>query len=199
MVKFISDRISSEDHKTSTTIVITPKKVLWKEIVLGLWCAGFTFAGIYMIYLLWFGGIDTLEVGTNFDDSVRKQQQIYLAIFVAFWAYFEYVTVKTFLWIIFGKELIMIDSEAMSVKKSILRYGKSHRYFFENIKHFKYERPDTLSMNTFLDNSYWSTGSEVYKLDYMGKSRTFGRKIDEKEAKQLFRFLTDKMKKWRKS
>ena len=56
MVKFIGDRISTEDHAKSTTIVITPKRVLWKEIVLGLWVAGFTFAGLYVIYLLFFGG-----------------------------------------------------------------------------------------------------------------------------------------------
>ena len=199
MAKFIGDRISTEDHERSTTIVITPKRVLWKEILLGFWCAGFTFAGCYIIYLLWFGGIDQLEVGINFDEEVRRQQIIYLFIFLAFWAYIEYVTIKAFLWIVFGKELIMIDSEAMSVKKSIWTYGKSQRFFFENIKNFKYEKPDTHSMNTFLDNAYWSVGTEVYKLDYMGKSKTFGRKLDEKEAKQLFKFLSDRLKKWRKA
>ncbi len=198
MAKFIGDRISTEDHKKSTTIVITPKRVLWKEILFGLWCAGFTFAGVYMIYLLAFGGMEELAVGVNFDQSVYEQQQIYLAIFIAFWAYFEYATLKAFLWIVIGRELIMIDTEAVSIKKSFWRYGKSNRFFFENIKNFKYEKPDSLSLNTFLDNSYWSTGSDVFKLDYMGKSKKFGRKLEEKEAKQLFKFMSDRMKKWRK-
>jgi len=198
MPKFIGDRISFEDHQNSTTIIITPKRVLWKEILLGLWVAGFGFAGLYMIYLLFFGGLDSLEVGTNFDEDVRRQQQIYLIVFIAFWGYFEFVTLKTFLWIVKGRELIMIDSEAMSVKKSILGYGRQHRYFFENIKKFRYEKPDSLSLNTFLDNSYWSTGSEVYKLDYFGKTKSFGRKVDHKDATILFRLLNDRLKKWKK-
>lgn len=198
MPKFIGDRISFEDHPKSTTIIITPKRVMWKEILLGLWLAGFTFAGLYMIYLLFFGGLDTLEVGVNFDEEVRRQQQIYLIVFIAFWGYFEFVTLKTFFWIVKGRELIMIDAEAMSVKKSIFGYGKQHRFFFENIKKFRYEKPDSLSLNTFLDNSYWSTGSEVYKLEYFGKSKSFGRKIDQKDAAVLFRLLNDRIKKWRK-
>ena len=199
MAKFIGDRISTEDHPKSTTIVVTPKRVLWKEIILGLWLAGFTFAGMYIIYLLFFGGMDSLQTGTNFDEDIRRQQIIYLIVFAAFWAYFEYVTLKAFLWILFGKELIMIDTEAVSIKKSILGYGKSHRFFFENIKKFTYEKPDSLSLNTFLDNSYWSTGTEVYKIEHKGKAKTFGRKIDDKEAKLLHRFITDRMKKWRKT
>jgi hypothetical protein len=199
MAKFIGERISTEDHPKSTTIVIRPKRVLWKEIVLGFWLAGFTFAGLYVIYLLVFGGMDTLQVGENFDEDIRKQQIIYLIVFTAFWVLFEYVTVKAFFWIIFGKELVMIDTEALSIKKSILGYGKSHRFFFENIKKVSYEKPDSLSLNTFLDNSYWSTGTEVMKVEHKGKTKSFGRKLDDKDAKLLYRFIGDRMKKWRKA
>lgn len=187
-----------EDHEKSTTIVILPKRVLWKDILLMSWVAGFTFVGVYVIYLLFFGGINELKVGENFDQEIREQQIIFLAIFTGFWVYFEYMTVRVVLWYLFGKELIMIDSEALMVKRSILTYGRANRYFFENIKKFRHEKPDMTSLNQFLNNAYWSMGSDVYQLDYKGKKKSFGRRIEDKEAKLLLRFINDRMKKWKR-
>lgn len=198
MYKEIGDRISMQDHERSTTIVIMPKRVLWKDVLLISWVLSFSFIGFYVIYLLFFGGMNELETGENFDEEIRRQQIIYLAIFTGFWIYFEYVTVKAVLWYIFGKELLMIDAESLSVKRSILSYGKAHRYFFENIKKLRYEKPDDTSLNQFLNNAYWSMGSDVYRLEYKDKTKSFGRRIDEKEAKLLLRFINDRMKKWKR-
>jgi hypothetical protein len=198
MTKTIGDRISVVDHEKSTTIVVLPKRVRWKEILLITWLICFTVAGLYVIYLLFFGGIDELKTGVNFDESVRDQQLIYLTIFVAFWGYFEFITAKATLWYLFGKELLMIDTEALTVKKSIFKYGKAQRYFFENIKKITYEKPDSTSLNSFLDNAYWSTGTEVFRIEYFTKTKSFGRRIDEKEANLLLRLINDRVKKWKK-
>ena len=51
----IGDRISALDHEAkTTTIVILPKRVFWKEILLTLWLGGFTFVGFVAIYILRF-------------------------------------------------------------------------------------------------------------------------------------------------
>jgi hypothetical protein len=198
MAKLIGDRISTEDHEKSTTIIVLPKRVRWKDIIFTTWVLGFTFAGCYMVYLLFFGGINDLNVGENFDEDVRRQQLIYLTIFVSFWAYFEYITVKALLWTLFGKEMLMIDSEALHVKRSILNYGKSHRYFFENIKKFRVENTNETSLNKYLDNAYWSGGSDSIKLEYQGKQKSFGRKLDDKNANLLLRFINNRIKKRKK-
>ena len=198
MTKSIGDRISVEDHEKSTTIVILPKRVRWKDILLISWVIGFSFAGLYVIYLLFFGGINDLEVGMNYDEDIREQQIIYLAIFTGFWIYFEYFTVKTVLWYLFGKELLLIDTEGLMIKRSILTYGKAHRYFFENIKKLYYEEPDKTSLNQFLNNAYWSLGSDAFKIEYKERTKSFGRRIEEKEAKLLLRLINDRLKKWRR-
>jgi hypothetical protein len=198
MSKKIGDRISMEDHDRSTTVVIMPKRILWKDILLMTWVAGFSFAGFYVIYLLFFGGINNLEVGENFDQDIREQQIIYLAIFTGFWTYFEYFSVKTLLWNLYGKELLMIDTEGMLVKRSILSYGKAQRYFFEGIKKMRYEKPDNTSLSQYLNTAYWSLGEDAIYLEYQEKKKSFGRRINEKEAKLLLRFLSDRIKKWRK-
>ncbi|UKN01505.1 hypothetical protein K6119_17410 [Paracrocinitomix mangrovi] len=198
MTKFIGDRISMEDHERSSTVVILPKRVRWKDILLISWVVGFTFAGLYIVYLLFFGGINELKVGVNYDEEIRKQQVIYLAIFTGFWVYFEYLTLKTVLWYLFGKELIQIDTEALTFKRSTLSYGKANRYFFENIKKIEYIKPDDTSLNQFLTNAYWSLGADAIKIYTKGKEKTFGRRLSEKEAKRLLKFINERSKKWRK-
>ena len=187
-----------EDHDRSTTVVILPKRVLWKDILLIAWVIGFSFAGFYVIYLLFFGGINKLEVGENFDQDIREQQIIYLSVFTGFWIYFEYMTVKSTLWYLFGKELLLIDNDGLTVKRSILSYGKAHRFFNESIKKIWYEKPDKTSLNHFMSNAYWSLGTDAIHIELKEKKRTFGRRLDEKEATLLLRFINDRLKKWKR-
>lgn len=197
MRKQIGERISTEDHERSTTVVILPRRVGWKEQLLLLWVIGFSLVGAYMMYLLFFGGIDSLNTAEHFDEDVRRQQLVYLAVFVAFWAYFEYITLKGLLWNFFGKELLLIDTDALSVKKSILSYGRAHRHFLENIKAVRYKK-STTSLNQFLDNAYWSRGQATVQLEGNHQTQLFGHKLSEREARLLVRFICDRLKKWKK-
>lgn len=197
MGKWIGDRISTEDHADSTTIIILPKIQRWKEWLLTLWVVGFTFIGAVMIYLL-LGGIYSLQVvGDNIED-IRDQQLVYLIVFLGFWAYFEYKVVKALLWYKFGKELVKIDRDALWIKRSVLSYGKSHQYFFENIKNFHQIKHDDTGFAQFFENAYWSLGTDALAFDYFTKGKSFGRKLDEKTAKLLMRFMDDRIKTLRK-
>lgn len=188
-----------EDHEKSTTIVILPKRVLWKDLILFTWVLSFTFVGFYVIYTLFFGDLNNPDVETaQFDEDERGKFIIFLAVFLGFWVYFEYLTLKSALWYLFGKELLLLNSDGILVKRSILSYGKAHRYFNENIKKIWYEKPDTMSINHFFSNAYWALGSDALFIEHKEKKKSFGRRLDEKEAKQLLKFILDRMKKWRK-
>jgi len=197
MGKKIGDRISMEDQSDSTTIVILPKIQRWKEWLLTIWVAGFTFIGAVMIYLL-LGGIYSLQVvGDNVED-IRDQQLVYTIVFLGFWAYFEFKVVKALLWYKFGKELIKIDRDTLWIKRSVLSYGKSHRYFFDNIKNFHLIKHDDTGFGQFFENAYWSLGTDALTFDYFTKAKSFGRKLDEKTANLLMRFMDDRIKTLRK-
>jgi len=197
MTKWIGDRISFEDHKDATTIIIYPKLQRWKEWLLTFWVMGFTFIGAVMIYLL-FGGIYSLEVVADDIEDVRDQQLIYTIVFLGFWAYFEYKVLRALLWYKFGKELLKIDNDALTVKKSTFGYGRAMRYFYENIKNFHLFKNDTTSFGQFFENAYWSLGTDALIFDYYGKAKSFGRKLDEKSAKLLMRLIDDRIKNLRK-
>ncbi|MBI3135700.1 MAG: hypothetical protein HYZ14_13575 [Bacteroidetes bacterium] len=194
---WIGDRISTEDHADSTTVIIYPKLQGWKRWLLTVWVVGFTFIGGVMIYLL-AGGVYSLEVvGDNVED-IRDQQLVYLIVFLGFWMYFEYKTVKALLWYSFGKEFIKLDRDALSHKRAILGYGKSVRYFYENMKDMHLFKSDNTSFGQFFENAYWSLGTDAVIFTYFTKDKSFGRRLDEKTGKLLIRFIEDRIKTLRK-
>ena len=116
-------------------------------------------------------------------------------MFLGFWAYFEYKTLRALLWYRFGKELIRIDNDGLSLKKSIFSYGKAHRYFFENIKNFHQRKEESTSFGTFFENAYWAMGTDALVFDYNKKARSFGRRLEPKTSRLLLRLIDDRVKK----
>lgn len=194
MAKWIGDRISVEDQNEVTTIVIHPIRTKWKEVLLTIWVVGFTFVGLAMFYLL-VNGFQGLNYPTPPTEEELDQQLIYGIVFMGFWAYFEYKTVKSLLWYRFGKELVRIDDQAVFIKKSILSYGKADRYFFENIKKFGERKTEDTSFSAFFENAYWALGTESLMFDYHGKTKSFGRRLDDQSIKSLIRLIDDRIKK----
>ena len=194
MVNWIGDRISIQDKDQITTIVIEPVRVWWKEIFLTLWVAGFTFVGLVMIYMLMtdFSSLQYDVAQTNED---IRNQIIYAVVFLSFWAYFEYKTLKALLWYRFGKELVRIDGDGFTLKKSILSYGKANRFFFENMKDFQQRIEEETSFSNFFENAYWAMGSDAIVFNHQKKKISFGRRVDSKSARLLVRLIDDRIKK----
>jgi len=200
MEKWIGDRISTFSDKNNTSIIIYPKRERWKEALLIAWVIGFTFVGFYMIYLLFFG-LDTIDNSQIKGDpqEILRNQKIYLTVFIGFWAYFEYKVVYGLLWLLFGKELIKIDFEKVLIKNAIFSYGKSKKYFNDNIKKIELIEHKPFSFGFNYENAFWRKGTNSLLFDYLTKTVTFGRKLNEKDAKLLMRFMVDRVKKHSKS
>lgn len=196
MEKLIGERITTYTDKEYTSIIVYPKRTRWKEALLFAWVMAFSAIGFYMIYLL-FGGIDTIDnTGLQGDsEEILRNQKIYVGVFVGFWLYFEYKVVKGLLWVVFGKELIRITTDSINIKNSILSYGKSYRYFYENLKGMDLVKHERLSFGFDYENAFWRKGSNSIIFEHRGKSVSFGRKLDEKDSRLLFRFIQDRMKK----
>lgn len=197
MEKWIGDRISTFTDKDFTSIIILPKRKRWKEAILFTWVLNFTLVGCAVIYVFFnmdiINNSQTQLEGTPVE--VLQKQKIYLAVFIAFWAYFEYKVVKGFLWIVFGKEMIKIDRDGIFIKNSIFSYGKSTRYFHDNIKNIGLIEHKAFSFGFDYENAFWRKGTDSIIFDYKNKPISFGKKLDEKDANLLMRFIVDRQKK----
>ncbi|MES2799126.1 MAG: hypothetical protein V4638_03855 [Bacteroidota bacterium] len=175
-MKWIGNRISFVDEKNYTTIVIVPEIKAWQKSVMGAW------VGMWL-------AIGVTVLTSYFTFKLGNQEKIAVWVFMTFWAYFAYRVTRTFLWLMWGKELIKIDEAAFYYKKSIGRYGKSIPYYLENIKKMVVDMPKTGSIQYVWEASPWILGGERLAFDYGQKVIRFGRKIEEKEAKLLFNVI----------
>ena len=200
MDKTIGSRISYLDDRKSCSIIIYPLRVRWKETLLFTWLIAYSSVGLYMIYLLLFG-LETIDNSAFEGDlqEVERNQKIYLTVFIAFWAYFEYKVVKGFLWLTAGKELIRITDGELTIKNSIFNYGKANRFFIDNIKDFSLVEHKTFSFGFDYENAFWRQGTDSIVFTVNGKSIGFAKKIKEKDANLLMRLMKDRMKKLSKS
>jgi hypothetical protein len=179
-MKWIGQRVSFVDDKGWTTIVIYPEK---KPIVTGLmgaWVAMWLVIGATVIWSL-------------FSLQLAQQEKIILYIFLTFWGYYAVKVVRSFFWILWGKELIKIDETALHYKRSIKKYGRSAPYYLENIRKIELFQPEKRSLQSVWESSPWVQGGERIQFEHLNKVVRMARKLEEKDAKLLFSLVTKRI------
>ncbi|MDP4595835.1 MAG: hypothetical protein NWS92_02570 [Crocinitomicaceae bacterium] len=180
-MKWIGNRISFNDQKDKTTIVIDPSKNVWISAIMGAWLG------------MWYAIGGTVIWALNVM-KLKGQEEMILWIFLVFWLYYAWRVTMSFFWNIRGQEYIRIDADAFYLKKSFLHFGKSVPYYFENIKNLKFEIPKEGSFQALWESSPWINGGERFEFDYFHQKVRFGKKLNEKEAKLLFQLISKKIK-----
>ena len=182
-MKWIGERISFVDEKLKTTVVIRAKDIGWLKGAMGAWVAMWWTIGIAVT--LW-----------TFASVERSQQEyIIVTVFLAFWIYYALKVTRSWMWFMWGKELIKIDEAAMYYKRSIRKYGKSFPYLLENVSKLRMHAPEEKSFQAAWEKSPWIIGGERLEFDYLGKSIKMGRKLDAKDAELLFKLLSKRLDK----
>jgi hypothetical protein len=191
-MKFIGEQISFVESDTKTTILIIPKTSGIFKALFGAWVAMWIVIGIAAVWG-WF-----TFVGKDKDQSVNNQQEIIMWVFMAFWTYYFIRVIRSFLWVMFGREFIKIDKISLSMKRGIGQFGKMNEYFLENITKMEMHLPKERSIQQAYENSPWIQGGERIQFDYLTKTFRFGRKLNEKDSKLLFQFVTKKVEFYQK-
>ncbi|MFA5573577.1 MAG: hypothetical protein WC994_00845 [Brumimicrobium sp.] len=181
-MKWIGDRISFVDNKDNISFVIYPPKIGWKKIVMLLWFILWIAIGVYMTY--------------QFFRDFSRDEKIVLVVFMSFWTYFAIRVGRTLLYLYYGREFIKLDKDALRIKQSIGQYGKSRKYFIENISKLKLEFPKENSFKKVYEDSSWVMGENRIKFEFFGKEYSFGRKLNEKDADLLFKTITRRIEKF---
>lgn len=179
-MKWIGERVSFVDDKNKLTIVIYPEKSGFTKAMMGAWVSMWLVIGSTIVW-------------SYFNLKLTDQEVIILIVFMTFWAYYAVRVIRSFFWIMWGKELIKIDEVALHYKKSIRKYGKSIPFFFENIKKIALFQPKTKSVQSVWEASPWIRGGERIEFEYQGKVIRFARKLDEKDSKVLFNLITKRV------
>jgi len=175
-LKWIGERVSVAEGKELTTLIVYPERTTWKSVLLYTWFSMWVSIGILVI--------------TQFLVDYSREEKLILLIFMVFWLYFFVKIGRTVLWQNRGKELMKLNDQAFILKKSIFKYGKAKEFFYENIKKIRVHEPKLNSFEEFFQNSFFVVGGERLIFDYAGNEIKFARKLNEKDTKLLFQFLT---------
>lgn len=175
-MKWIGKRTTFVDNKDSISFVIYPPKLGWKKHLILLWFLLFFSVGVY--------------ISSRFFLDFSKEEKLALFIFMAFWLYFTIRVLRTILYLYFGREYIKLDKTCLRIKIATGEYGKSNKFFLENLSKFKFDELKESSFQKVYDDSPWVKGTNRLHFEYFGKKYSFGRKLDNKEAEMLFKILT---------
>lgn len=180
-MKWIGKRTSVVDQKDSLSFVIYPEPIGWKKHLIGFW------------FVLWLaiGAYVTSEMFRGYEEN----QQIVLFIFMAFWMYFAIRVGKTALYQYFGKELIKINDHELILKKATGPYGKSNRLFLENITKMREVELKDNSFQNIFENSPWVAGTPRIEFEHLGKTYSFGRKLNPSDRRLIYNYITKRITK----
>jgi hypothetical protein len=149
------------------------------------WFVTWTLCGAYFIYEL---------TQPQADPKTRQG----LLLMLAFWAWFEIRIGRVVLWRLKGFELWRLKGGVLSVKDSILGYGRAHEYFVENIQRFGPIGIDETSWKWQLNDSFWVMGGERIGFEHVGKKIAIGKGLTRQEAERAAQVLDRALKAARK-
>jgi hypothetical protein len=178
-MKWIGDRISFNEQKDKITLVIYPPVIGGMKYILLIWSLVWLSIGAYVFSQLFL--------------DYSEKEKITLIIFLAFWAYFALRVGKTVVYLWLGREFIKLDEHALHIKSATGRYGKARQYFLENIVGFEMVELKDGSISAVYESSFWVKGSNRIVFEYLGKTVSFGRKLNEKDTRLLYKLLLKRM------
>jgi len=189
-MKYISERISFHRHDEYTTILISTKVEKWKESLLYGWLMLWVLVGIAISYVLVSGKY--LNEVTKIEE--KNQLQLFLVIFLVFWAYYLYKIIRVYVWRKKGVEYLKLDKDVLIVKKAFGKIGKAHSYQYANMSPVKILEQKANSYSVVMQGAFWDIGNERLSFEYQGKSVIFGIQLDPEESKKLKEFINLEIK-----
>lgn len=181
-MKWIGERISYVDQSDKTTFVITPPKLGFQRYLMLVWLVLWLAIGIYVSFEL--------------NQDYEQQQKIMLIIFLSFWLYFFVRVGRAMLYVFFGREFIKIDEHSLTIKRATGKYGKSQSFLIENITKLQTVELKENSFQAVYEASPWVAGTNKISFKYFEKTFSFGKKLNDKDAKLLFSVLVNRVEKY---
>ncbi|MBL0126653.1 MAG: hypothetical protein IPP83_04175 [Flavobacteriales bacterium] len=182
----ISTNVSVDRKDGRTSVVISARTSRGKQTVLVTWALAWIVCGIVVL----------MERSRLPEADPARQ---YMLAFLAFWAYFAVMIGRAVLWRLRGFELWRIKDGTLTVKNSILGYGKASTYFVDNIQKLGLIAVDATSWKWQWNQSAWVIGGERIGFEHTGKKIVIGKNLTDDEAERLVPILKNALKEERKA
>jgi hypothetical protein len=176
-MKVIGERVSILNKDDLLSIVILPKQDKRKLWLMFLWLVAWTVCG--------------LIVFANYFKVVDQNSKLFIIIYLAFWAYFEFKIVRAFIWRRSGKEKLWISGGKVHYKQDINGRGKTQEFDFSLIQDLQLIPSEEGSFASVINSSFWIKGDERVAFTCQHHTVRFAMQLTDKEAKAIIHEITN--------
>ena len=175
-MKVIGERVSILKKDDLLSIVILPKNDKRKVWLMFLWLLAWTVCGIIVF--------------ANYFQVTEQNSKLFIIVYLAFWAYFEYKIVRAFIWRRSGKEKLWITEGTVHYQQEISKRGKIQEFDFSLIQDLQLIEVEERSFSNVINSSFWIKGGERIAFTCQHKNVRFGMQLTDKEAKSIIHEIT---------
>lgn len=130
--------------------------------------------------------ISGLLIFSQFFLNYTQKEKVFFIIWMAFWLYFEFKSIQTFRWRKFGKEIIKINENNITITRLINERGVPSTFNLNACKNFRvYQKDEKGIFADVMSSSYWVIGGETIAFDYYGSAVPFAMNISTSDALHL--------------
>lgn len=177
-----NDRISIKESPHQTLIEVRSYADPGKQNLLLLWIIAWLAAGIIIFIRLFL--------------DYPRNQKLFFFVFLAFWFYYAWKSVKAYFWRKNGSEVFVFRPGKLIYMRKINQRGLEQSFHLNHIKNLRNILPEISSFSRIFHQSYWSIGGETIGFDYDGSTYVCGLELDEKDQKKLLKLLQQNIKKF---
>ena len=182
MEDVIGGRISFRRRVDRLELHISSKKDTFELLFLPVWLVGWSFGGAVAISAITGG-------------KVPNDDLPFIVAWIAFWFTTELLKIFTILWGMFGREIVVLDSEELKVGRKIFGRGLTGYFPTEEITSLRAFGAFGGSRLSFRDSlplwGLWGLSGGVLAFDHRNKTHRFGIKLDEDDATRLASVLNE--------
>ena len=161
------------DSPAGFEIIIPAKRNYFYITFLGFWIMGWVVAEVWVIDML---------ISWN---SGTEYSKIFLYSWLGAWTAGGVFSIYFWLWMAIGKEIIILNEMALSIKRDILGFGRTYEYVLNHINNMRYSAPGHTAYDFETGMSIIGIRGGLIAFDYGERTFRFGASIDEVEAKDI--------------
>ena len=154
-------------------------------------------AGKLKILIVWFvlWTISGMVVFSQFFMPSTRDVKLMYAVWMAFWAYFEYKASVLLSWRRKGKEIIQFSESGFTLRRDINGRGIDKVYERAEIKNIRTVNYSDRKVLARVQPLYWNMGYETVLFEYKGKEEALGLQLTEEEALQVVKIMKQRLNK----
>ena len=144
-------------------------------------------------FILW--TISGMIVFTQFFVPTSRDVKVWYAVWMAFWAYFEYKASVLLSYRRKGKEILQFSESGFTFRRDINGRGIDKVYERAEIKNIRTVDFKDKKVIARVQPLYWNMGYETVLFDYKEKEEALGLQLTEEEAQQLVKIMKQRLNK----